>query len=244
MANSPELDPNARLRNSLSLPARLPSAVDNQPEPAHIPSANQAELFDKIQKTFHRAKDVVAEGESTASWGKTIMWGAFAVGALTAVAAGGLVIAAGGAVSLGVMTILGGGLTAAGAARLLSTTVGMFGVGKTVRGIGISRQRAGNNAMARCLTANTDLAYYDTNHSTEAENLNALRQAISNRGEFFYPVPAAPHVETEIMKINAGLDQSRYEKIGSYIGMGLAVTRDIVTKPIDEVRQLIQAAKK
>ncbi len=197
-----------------------------------------------ITETFRRGRETVAEGEKTASIGKMLAWGAVATVGIAGLAAGGAVILGGGLLAGGIFTAMAAGISAVGGKNLYTSLAAGLGIGKTVRGVGIMRQRAGNNAMARMLGANTDLHYYDTNHSRESENINALRHAISNRGEFFYPVTAMPGVEAEVMKTNLDLDQNRYQKFGTYLGGALSVFRDIATNPAGEMKQLILAAKK
>ena len=229
-------------QSNLQQGARLPLPKNEDMEAAYLPSPEQ-NLGERIKETFIRGREAVTEGEKIARIGKTLAWGAAAVVGVVALTAGGLVIMSGGLLVGGLATALAGGASMYGLTRLLPTAVGFLGIGKSVRGVGIMRQRAGNNAMARCLTCNSDYEYYRTNRSAESENINALRHAISNRGEFFYPVPAQPQVESEIMKINTGLDQNKAETIGVYIGGGLGAFRDLLTNPFREARDLIRAAK-
>ena len=241
MANYLTTDAGTKPQSYLQPGARFPLPRNGDLEAVYLPSPER-DLGERIKDTFIRGRETVADGKEVAQIGKTLAWGAAAVVGITALAAGGWVVACGGSLAFGVMTAVAGGAGLSGGIKLLSAAASFLGVGKTVRGVGIMRQRAGNNAMARCLTANTDYYYYKTNHSPESENINALRHAISNRGEFFYPVGAQPQVESELMKIKLDLDQNRNQTVGIYIGGGLRAFYDMATNPVGEIRDLIRAA--
>ena len=222
--------------------AHLP--VPRSQDPENRPIQSTEELSDLITKTFCKGRDLVKEGQKTASVGKTLMWCAAAGLALSAIAAGAVVVGTTGVLAAGVLTLAAAGASIYGGKRLLGLTVATFAAGKTIRGVGIFKQRTGNNAMARCITANTDLTYYNTNHSVESENINAMRHGLSNRGEFFYPVSAQSGVEAEIMKINISMEQTRAQSIGTYIGGAMGVIKELVTNPIGQAKELIEAAKR